>query len=556
MRLSLDLGPDAVAGFYTTIAISPDGTRIAYLTRSSDGRTQLVTRLLSQSKATILPGAANATDPFFSPDGQSVAFYADDKLKTASVQGGAPAILANAPSARGGAWMNDGSIIAALSLSGLSRIPAGGGAATTLTETPATGTVSDRWPQVLPGGKAILINSGVPGNFDDASIQVLNLTTGRRKEVLRGGYFARYLPGGYLVYMRQGTLFGIRFDAGRLETTGTAVPLLDDVGSLASSGAAQFDFSQNGAFVYVTGNGSVQNQRLAWMDSAGAITPLPAPPGGYLTPRLSPDGTRIALWGAPSAPFDLWVFDWQRDLLSRLTFNSQSSRYPVWSPDGKHLAFATPGQIGWIRADGAGGVQRLFETTGLALPYSFSPDGRRLGIFQFNSKTDFDLWTIPLDLADPDHPKAGKPELFLGTIAGERFPAISPDGKWIAYDSTEGGSYDVYVRPFPSGSAKWQVSTTGGNFPTWSRNGRQLFFETLDGRIMVTDCAARGDSFDVGKPRLWSQRRITTTFPYVNFDLHPDGKRLLVLAAPDDQPAGVHAVILLNFFDELKRKLP
>jgi len=557
MRLNVNLGADSIAGNYRTVTISPDATRLVFLVRGADGRQQLATRLLSQSKATVLPGTGGATDPFFSPDGQSVGFFADGKLKTISVQGGAPATLAHAPSSRGGAWLSDGTIVAALALNGLYRVPAAGGEAQPLIRLPQTAEKSHRWPQVLPGGKAILLTSGVPGNFEDGALNVLDLGTGNLKTVVQSAYFGRYLPGGHLVYIRQGVLYGVRFDVDRLEVRGVPVPMLDDVGIDPQGGAAQFDFSETGALVYLTGG--MQNRRLAWLDNAGGVQMLPIAPGPYYMPRVSPDGTQVAVWGAPAAPLDLWKYDWQRDRLSRLTFHSQIARDPVWTPDGKHIVYESPSYLGWVRADGAGGEQRLMNVDTLALPYSFSPDGRRLAYHQFSGKTDFDIWTVPIDLADPDHPKAGKPELFLGTPAGERYPAFSPDGRWMAYDSTETSVQEIYVRPFPSGSAKWQVSTGGGMFAEWSRDGRQLFFETTDGHIMVADCAAKGDSFEAGKPRLWSPKRIGSTFPYVNLSLHPDGKRFLVfptVEGPGEAESGVNAVFVLNFFDELKRRIP
>jgi serine/threonine-protein kinase len=560
MRLNLDLGPESVVGGYTSFAISPDGTRVVFLARGADGRPQLATRLLGQSKATLLSGTDDAAQPFFSSDGQSIGFFAGGKLKTISVQGGAPVVLANAPAPRGGAWMNDGSIIAALSLTGVYRIPAGGGTVQPLIQATDPGAFSQRWPQALPGGKAIMYTSGAPGGFADANLDVLTLSTGQRKTVLRGGYFGRYLPGGYLVYIHQGTLSGVGFDLDRLQVRGTPVPVLDDVASDPTSAAAQFDFSQTGAFVYLTGSGTIQNRRLAWLDSAGDVQPLPAAPGPYLTPRLSPDGSRVALMGSAAAPQDLWVYDWQRDRMTRLTFSGHNSRFPAWSPDGKHIAFAAAtGEVGWVRADGAGGEQRLLQTAGMSLPFSFSPDGRRLAFYQFSSKTGFDIWTVSLDLSDPDHPKAGKPELFLGTEASERNPSLSPDGRWMAYESDESVNYEIYVRPFPSGSAKWQVSTGGGTYAFWSRDGRQLFYETPDNRIMVADCVAKGDSLDVGTPRLWSPRRIAPVNPYVNFSLHPDGKRFLVFPTVEgsgESASGAHATFLLNFTDELKRRIP
>jgi serine/threonine-protein kinase len=559
MRLNVDLGAGAVAGSYTTVCISPDGTRLAYSVRDANGGQQLATRLLSQSKATVLPGTIDATDPFFSPDGESIGFFAEGRLKTVSVQGGAPITLASAPSSRGGSWSSDGTILAALSLTGVARVPASGGTPQLLTKLEETGQFSHRWPQVLPGGKAVLFSAGVPGNFEDASIEVVSLTTGQQTTVLRGGFFGRYLPGGYLVYMHQGTLYGIGFDLSRMSVRGSAVQLLDDVAPNPTGGSAQIDFSQTGAVVYLTGSGAMQSRRLAWLDSSGAIQPLAAQAGPYLTPSVSPDGSQVALWGAQGGPLDLWAYDWQRNLMSRLTFGAQTSRTPVWAPDGKHIAFASPGFIGWVRADGAGGEQRLLETASLALPASISPDGRRLAYYQFTSKSDFDIWTVSLDLADPDHPKAGKPELFLGTPAAERNPAFSPDGRWIAYDSSESGHYEVNARPFPPGSAKRQVSAGGGQFPSWSRDGRRLFYETMDGQIMVADCTVKGDSFEAGRPRLWSPRRVPSTSPYPNLSPHPDGKRFLVFADPAgsaDAVGSVHATFLLNFIDELKRRIP
>jgi serine/threonine-protein kinase len=559
MRLSVDLGPDALVGFNTTIAISPDGTRLVYPARGRDGRQQLATRLLSDSKVTLLPGTESAADPFFSPDGQWTGFFADGKLKKISVQGGAPMTLASVAFLRGAAWVDEGTIIAAPALSGLFRIPAAGGTPQPLTKPSDTGEYSHRWPQALPGGHAVLFTASPSDNFEDAHIDVLSWKTGQRKAVLRGGYFGRYLPGGYLVYMHQGTLFGVGFDPAHLEIRGTPSPLLEDVSSRPMViGSGQFDVSRTGSLVYLSGTAGIQKVSLAWLDGADRLQVLPAPPGPYLTPRLSRDGTRLAFQKG-YAPGDLWVYDWRRDTMSRLTFTARFSTYPVWTPDGRHIAFSSAGGIFWVRADGAGDPQRVLESGLLSVPYSFSPDGHRLAFFQMRPGTDYDLWTLPLDTSDPDHPKAGRPELFLGTSAIELRPAFSPDGHWIAYESSEAGSEEIYVRPFPSGSGKWQVSTGGGQFPIWSRDGRQLFYETLDHRIMAADYTARGDSFAAGKPRLWSTRRIASTSFSANLDLHPDGKRFVVLSDPDmpsEQKNSVHATFLLNFSDEVKRRIP
>jgi serine/threonine-protein kinase len=247
---------------------------------------------------------------------------------------------------------------------------------------------------------------------------------------VRGGYLGRFVPGGYLIYIRQGTLFGVGFDPARLEVRGTPVPVLEDTFSRNPLGiqSVQFDFSQNGSFVYLSSVAALENVSLAWLDGVGRLQALPAPSGPYITTRISPDGMRVALAG----PGDLFVYDWQHDKMSRLTFTGRLSHSPVWTPDGRHIAFSSLGGIWWVRADGAGEPQRLLESGQTNVPHSFSPDGRRLAFHQLHPETNMDIWTLPLDTSDPDHPKVGKPELFVGTPAAEQWPAFSPDGHWIA----------------------------------------------------------------------------------------------------------------------------
>jgi serine/threonine-protein kinase len=303
---------------------------------------------------------------------------------------------------------------------------------------------------------------------------------------------------------------------------------------------------------------------VSWLDSAGKTQPLRAIPGRYFFPRISPDGKRLAVIAADGGNLDVWVYEWERDTLSRLTFTPEAEQSPVWSSDGRHLAFQSfrngPPNLYWMRADGAGDTVRLTESKNTQSPYSISPDGKRLAFTENNPESGWDIWTLPLDLSDPDHPKPGRPELFLRTPFAEVQPIFSPDGRWLAYMSLESGRTEVYVRPFPGPGGKWQVSTEGGLMPVWSRNGRELFYRTLDNRIMVANYTAKGDAFVADRPRLWSEKRFLDTGTFTNFDLAPDGKHFAVLMSPDgeteQQRAQTHATFLLNFFDELRRKVP
>jgi Tol biopolymer transport system component/predicted Ser/Thr protein kinase len=569
-RFSVDLGPEAVTGPRITAAISPDGRRLAFVARGAGGKEQLATRLLDQANPTLLAGTENASDPFFSPDGQWIGFFADGKMKKISVAGGAAVNLCDAIGARGASWGEDGNIVVTLNPgtgTGLSRVSAAGGTPQTLTKPGDKNEVSHRWPQILPGGEAVLFTSTtVIGAYDDGSIEVLSLKTGQWKIVQRGGYFGRYLAtsnrAGQLVYVHQGTLLGVPFDLDRLEVRSTPAPLLEDVAGDPSYAGGQFDVSRNGTFVYLGGKSlAAAGWPLTWLDSTGKTEPLLASPGNYWTPRLSPDGKRLAVAVNTTA---IGVYDSQRDTMTPLTFKPQLTTSPVWTPDGKHIVFAaTAGAIGtlqWIRSDGAGESQQLLEGKAELRPYSFSPDGKRLAFAQSGSETGYDLWTLPLDSSDPEHPKAGKPEPFVRTVLDDYEPAFSPDGQWIAYQSLATGVPEVYVQPFPGPGGKWLISTGGGRHPVWSRNGRELFYQAPDYRIMVVMYSARGDSFAPVKPRPWAETQILEpNILYWNLDLAPDGKRFVVAPKPEatgGQKGSVHVTVLLNFFDELRRKTP
>jgi serine/threonine protein kinase/Tol biopolymer transport system component len=552
VRLDVDLGSEvslnSPAG--TDVILSPDGTRMVYVSQE-----QLFTRRLDQPNATELAGTQGAYAPFFSPDGQWVAFFTAGKLHKISVDGGSAITLCNASNSRGGSWGEDGNIIAALGANGvLSRIPSAGGPPMPVTEL-QNGEFTHRWPQILSGGKAVLFTAGMG---DTANIEVMSFANHRTITLVRGGAYGRYLPSGHLVYVNRGTVFAVPFDVYRLEVHGTPAPVLDQVGSNTGQSSAQLDFSQTGTLIYRSGGAGGGLLTVAWLDGAGKVQPLIAKPGNYGIPSLSPDGRRLALDVTEGSGTDIWLYDWQRDTMTRLTFTGNAIA-PLWSPDGRYIAFRTVEGMSVTRSDGAGKPQSLTQSKNLQAPWSFIPDGKRLAYFEQGSRTVYDLWTVPLE-SDDAGLRAGKPEVFLQTPADERYPSFSPDGRWMAYSSNESGTFQIYVRAFPDKGGKWQISNSNGTYPMWSRNGRELFFETLDNHIMAAAYTVKGDSFVANKPRLWSEKRIGGVPNSVkNVDLAPDGKRIVALipvGTAEAQKAQNQVTFLMNFFDEVRRKVP
>jgi len=583
VRLDVDLGKEArlaqLGDSFGAAIISPDGERLVFTGLNPEGKTCLYTRLLEQSAAAPLSGTEGSKLPFFAPDGQWVGFIADGKLKKVSVHGGAPVTLVDvAPQARGVSWGDDGDILVAFSKGGLLRVSSNGGSLKPATELDKQkGEETHRWPQVLPGSHAVLFTLNRHGaNQEDADIAVQSFNNGERKTLQKGGYYGRYLPSniqtgalcrdcGHLVYVHEGTLFAAPMRLDRLELTGPSVPVLEDVVSTPGNGFAQFDFSRSGAFFYADSTESKAHS-ISWLESTepermGKLQPLLNVPGNQL--RLSPDGKTLS-FGLHESSNNIWLYEWERDRKTRLPTPGTE---PVWAPDGRHLAFSSnrdgPPNIYWMRADGAGEVVRLTTSRDPQDPASFSPDGKRLIFVNQTVETSFDIWTLPLEGADTDHPTPGKPEPFLRTVADERGPVFSPDGRWVAYFSNESGRNEVYVRPFPLSSGKWQVSNGGGVAPVWSRKGGELLYQTPDSRIMAASYTIRGGNvFEANQPRPWANRQLWSPTGNGsgdhNFDVLPDGKRLVVLSTPEGvvPKPPTHITFLLNFFDELRRKAP
>jgi serine/threonine-protein kinase len=403
-----------------------------------------------------------------------------------SVHGGAPVSLASAPNGRGGSWGEDGYIIFVPGPgTGLSRISENGGAPELITNPASTGHFTHRWPQVLRGGASVLFTASDNGiDFEAADLEVVSIKDRQIKKVWQGGYFGRYLPTGHLVFVHEGTLLAAPFDIGRLQTAGSAAPVLADIYSTPQFGGSQFDFSQNGIFAYVnSGAAGLDRWPLVWMDDAGRTAPA-LPPARYLSPRLSADGKRVAYTkGGRLQQTELYVYDLAAKMETRLTFGGQNKLHPAWALGGERLIFVSKEgpvwRINWVRAAGGEQPELLYESRRALASPSISPDGRWLVFAMLSPDTASDIFIAPLDLADPEHPKLGTPQPLIRTTAGELTPAVSPDGKWIAYASNEGGELKLYVQRFTPGAAgaggKWEVSTGSGVFPVWSRSAQRLF---------------------------------------------------------------------------------
>jgi eukaryotic-like serine/threonine-protein kinase len=551
VRLSVDLGREAIYGRSLPIAISPDGTRIVYPVKDASGRLMLGTRLLKESSTSMLSKTENGRDPFFSPDGKWIGFFADGKLRKIPAQGGAVVDLANAPDGRGASWCG-GSIVAALDVSGrLSRLPENGGAAQSITRLKDDQT--HRWPQVMPQSGDVVFTAASAGMVK-VRVVALSSRTGEVKTLVEDAYFGRVLPSGALVSLREGALWGTRFDSARLEVIGSPTKLLDDVVADPPNVAGLFDVSASGLIVYRSGRSGLTEYPVLWMDKTGRTSTLVSRPDAYQFPKFSPNGEKLLLNGGEGP----YIYDVATgSLLSRVS----NARAAQWMPDGKHLlvrrATATGSSIVYVNEDGTGDDRVLLEATGITLS-DVSSDGGWVLYNQQGADTTNDVWGLPLDVTDPDHPRPGKARPLLNSRATESSPRLSPDGRWLAYLSDESGSFEIYVRSFPGLAGKVRISNgVGDERPAviWSRTRPELFFDNADGRIAVVEYSTQGSSFVPAKPRVSSPTPIRGLAAY-NFDVHPDGQRFAIFPA-DTVPVegGVHLTFLVDFLDEFRKRI-
>jgi serine/threonine-protein kinase len=538
-------------GFFgPVLELSPDGENLV-LVGSQNGRSLLYLRALDRVEAQVMAGTEGARRPFFSPDGNWLAFFADGKLKKISLAGGAPVVIGNVPGTpMGGSWAEDGSMVfSSLGPWGLSRLPAEGGSVESVTSIDAgSGELGHYFPELLPGSRAILFTTLRPQRL---TVEVLSLDTGERKVLVEGGQSPQYVPSGHLLFYRAGSIQAVPFDEDRLETAGSPTVVVENVHL-----QAQYSVSRDGTLAYLPSTLTETLASLVLVSRTGSENILPLRPERYVPhPRLSPDGHMVAVAvGAEGAGSDLWIVDLARDLPTRFTFSQgePSSVRPVWSADGNKVFFTS--NLGgtyniFVKPADASSRAEQLTTGAYRVPTSVSSDGKFVIFRQLSERTGWDLGMLILD---------GEREtrLLLETEFDEHTGMLSPDQRWLAYVSNESGRDEVYLRAFPEFGRRWQVSLEGGDEPMWSRDSEELFYR--DGHKMMAVPIAREPELTIGKPVQLFENSYASSFysgaPSSNYDVSRDGRFLMIKSAESvDRP---QVRVVLHWFEELRRLAP
>jgi serine/threonine-protein kinase len=419
------------------------------------------------------------------------------------------------------------------------------------------GEIGHVFPEVLPDGHTVLFSIVAAGGTNQAQIATLDLVTGSRKIVLRGGSHAHYVAPGYLVYAAGESLRAVAFDLGRLETRGPQVPVVARLVTAVATGGADFDVAADGTLAYLDGpGGALPGSRiLVWVDRQGREEPVAVPPRAWTYPRISPDGTRIAAASQDQAS-DIWITDLARQTLTRFTFEPAADNYPVWMPDGKRIVFVSQRDgaqnLYWQPADGTTSVERLTQSDNGQLATGASPDGSQL-VFHEGGAEGMDLMVLSLAADRTVRP-------LVRTPFTERNGVVSPDGRWVAYESDTSGRLEIYVRPFPeAGSGQQQVSTAGGTRPLWAHSGRELFYQDLDGALMRVSVDPRESVWSAETPvKLLEPKYLSAgSNPGRTYDVSPNDRRFLMIKqGSDNQVAPPQIVVVQNWLEELKRLVP
>jgi serine/threonine-protein kinase len=560
------VGPPAVVRFSVAVpaplsvgdlALSDDGSQLAYTALGPSGAHQLYLRSLNQPEAVSIGDSETPWAPFFSPDSRWLGFWeSPGALKKVSLAGGTTRLIASRTGFSGASWGADGGIVFTAresSASGLFVVPSAGGTPRSLTVPNARKDEGDyRWAQILPGGKAVVFTVVSRANPSHKRTDVLGLDTGERHTLVEDGGYAQYLSTGHLAYLRAQTLMAVPFDLRELRVTGSPVAMLDGIRAAwpASESDKSFAVSPSGSLAYLAGRVGRDERELLWVDRKGATRLLLTERRPYDDPSLSPDGSRLAVT-IEGEMQNLWVYDITRGSLIRVTFEAGYDMAPVWSPDSRHLAFcaARGGRVALLRkpSDGTGSEEVLFSGGVASFPTSWSRDGKFLAFIQWAPDTDWDVWVLPLE-------GERKPIALLRTPFRELSPVFSPDSRWLAYVSNETGRNEVYVRPFPDAAGRWKISTEGGTQPRWAGNGRELFYR--NGNKMLAVSIDTRNGFGASQPKLLFEGAYRMNVNWVAaYDVTADGQRFVMSRSRQDTGGGDQIHVVLNWSEEVKRKV-
>ena len=548
VRLSLaaPAGMNLVQGA-GNISISPDGRAIVFVGSDASGQGGLFVRKLSEATPRPLAGTTGATYPFWSPDSKDIAFFADGKLKRIPAAGGDVDVICAASDGRGGTWGTGGAIVFAPTVASclMAVEPRGGEPRPVTVLDAATHEVTHRFPNFLPDGQHFLFLASGDANDSENDITVGSIASTKRTPLLKTARAPIYAEPGYLIFASGERIAAQRFDPKSLRLTGDPVKFSDSVPTIVNSGDRVASASANGFLVI--GTPAQPNRRLAWFNRRGDLEGTISPPPGELSRlRISPDGTRVAIaCRASENSVDLWLVDVKQGASTRLTFGPGTNDRPVWSPDGKRLAYQSNrnGSFDLFtrQASGGGADSTVFASpTKWKEPLSWSPDGRWIAFSAIEKETGGDLMLAAAD-------GSGKVATYLKTPATEWFPSISPDGRWLAYSSNESGRFEIYVQSFPSPGAKYQVTTAGGTVPRWVPTGRELFYVTIEGALAAVPVVP-GETLEFGTSQV--------LMPLANgeiFDISADGQHILA-PAQDASAAAQSPTIVLNWAEGLTKQ--